>query len=131
MKEGEGLDDPNMLLNVFLAFLLKAVNCAFTDGKEKLSYYDIEICLKTHFWLHFYRCSPTALLDKKVRKAYGPASDLSEELWKMFMKGISYDTEGQHYGAHFKSWTMCSQMPVHQLGRTLLICCSTLLPFVH
>ena len=108
MKEEEGLDDPNMLLNtfldpVFLAFLLKAVNRAFTDGKEKLSYYDIEICSKTHFWLHFYRCSPTALLDKKVRKAYGPASDLSEELWKMFMKGISYDTEGQHYGAHFKS----------------------------
>ena len=33
-----------MLLNafldpVFLAFLLNAVNCALTDGKEKLSYY--------------------------------------------------------------------------------------------
>ena len=97
-----------MLLNafldpVFLAFLLKAVNRAFTDGKEKLLYYDIELCLKTLFWLHFYCCSPTALFDKKVRKAYGPASDLSEELWKRFMKGISYDTEGQHYGAHFKS----------------------------
>eukprot|EP00731_Ephydatia_muelleri_P016490 Em0009g914a len=60
--------------------LHQAVNHAFTDGKEKLSYYDIEICLKTLFWLHFYRCSPTALFDKKVRKAYGPASDLSEEL---------------------------------------------------
>ena len=76
IKEEE-LDDPNMLLNtfldpVFLAFLLKAVNRAFTDGKEN---YDIEICLKTLFWLHFYCCSPTALFDKKVRKAYGPASE--------------------------------------------------------
>ena len=67
---------------VFLAFLLKSVNRAFTDGKEKLSYYDIEICLKTLFWLHFYRCSPAAFFDKKVRKAYGPASDLSEELYE-------------------------------------------------
>ena len=85
IKEGKELDDPNMLLNkfldpVFLAFLLKAVNRAFIAGKEKLSYYDIEICLKTLFWLHFYCYSPTAFFDKKVRIAYGPASDLSEEL---------------------------------------------------
>ena len=71
--KGEKLDDPTMFLNafldpVFLAFLLKAVNRAFTDGKEKLSYYDIEICLKTLFWLQFYHCSPTAFFDKRLGK---------------------------------------------------------------
>lgn len=67
-----------MLLNafldpVFLAFLLKAVNCAFTDGKEKLSYYDIDICLKTLYSGYIsIAARPLPCLKKRLEKPMDP-----------------------------------------------------------
>ena len=47
------------------------------------------------------------------------------------MKGISYDTEGQHYGAHFKSTMTMDHVLADASTSAWKNSVNMLLPFVH
>ncbi len=88
------------VMNIFLVapFLMKmrdAINRAFATSStadQQLSLSDIQLCICMLLAMHVYRCSPESFFSVFGGAAYKLKGN--ETLWKRFMKGLSFMSNG-------------------------------------